>query len=55
MEPRCTDGRADVFDGAVVALAMFILSLFHPGVLLRGPDKLQSDVDGAKEQNYPNP
>jgi len=34
----------DVFDGAMIVLAMLTLSLFHPGVLLPGPDKLADDV-----------
>jgi len=38
-----------MFDGAMVALAMFVLSLFHPGVLLRGPDKLEADMDDVKD------
>ena len=38
-----------MFDGAMVLLAMFVLSLFHPGVLLRGPNKLEADVDEVKD------
>jgi hypothetical protein len=57
VEPKGADGSADVFDGAMVALAMFMLSLSHPGVLLHGPDKLESesDVDHVKEQDSPSP
>jgi hypothetical protein len=35
------DNQAGAFDGGMIVLAMFTLSLFHPGVLLRGPDKLE--------------
>jgi len=34
-----------MFDGAMIVLAMFVLSLLHPGVLLRGPDRLEADTD----------
>jgi hypothetical protein len=56
VELKGADGQADVFDGAMVALAMFtMLTRFHPGVLLYGPDKLESDVDYMKVQDFPIP
>jgi hypothetical protein len=39
---RNTDNQTGVFDGGIVVLAMFTLSLFHPGMLLRGPDELKA-------------
>jgi hypothetical protein len=42
-----------MFDGAMVFLAMFVLSLLHPGVLLRGPDKLEADIDDSEEVKEP--
>ena len=47
-----------MFDGAMVALAMFVLNLFHPGVLLRGPDKLEgieADMDEVKDPARQSP
>jgi hypothetical protein len=38
-----------VFDGTMVALAIFTLNLFHPGMLLRGPDILNTDIDEVEE------
>ena len=29
---------ADVFDGIMIVLAMYILNIFHPGIYLRGED-----------------
>jgi len=45
----------DVFDGAMVVLAMFTLSLFHPGVLLPGPDKLEADTGEVREKDPQSP
>jgi len=39
----------NVFDGTMVALAIFTLNLFHPGMLLRGPDILNTDIDEVEE------
>ena len=36
------DGQIGAFDSGMVVLAMLTLSLFHPGVLLRGPDDLKA-------------
>jgi hypothetical protein len=44
-----------VFDGAMVVLAMFMLTLFHPGVLLPGPDKIEADTDEAREKGLQGP
>ena len=41
---RDTQSETDVFDGATVFLALFMLNVFHPGVLLRGQDKLEPDI-----------
>jgi len=40
-----------VFDGSMVALAIFTLNLFHPGMLLRGPDILntEDEVEDVQE------
>jgi hypothetical protein len=40
--------KTDVFDAGAIALAMITLSVFHPGALLRGPDKLEESIDEAK-------
>jgi hypothetical protein len=37
-----------VFDGAMIVLAMYTVNLFHPGVLLLGPDKLEADAEEQK-------
>jgi len=39
----------NVFDGSMIALAIFTLNLFHPGMLLRGPDILNTDIDGVED------
>ena len=45
-----------MFDGAMILLAMFVLSLLHPGVLLRGPDRLEADTnDDVKEPATQSP
>jgi len=44
-----------VFDGAMIVLAMFTLSLFHPGVLLPGPDKLEADTGEVREKDPQSP
>jgi hypothetical protein len=45
-----------MFDGAMILLAMFVLNLLHPGVLLRGPDKLEADIDDSEDvKNPPTP
>lgn len=44
-----------MFDGAMVVLAMLTLSLFHPGVLLPGPDKLEADTDEVREKGPQTP
>ncbi|KAI0255331.1 RTA1 like protein-domain-containing protein [Lactifluus subvellereus] len=42
----------NVFDGAMVVLAMFTLNVFHPGVLLCGlDDELGMDIHEQKDQN----
>jgi hypothetical protein len=41
---RDTESETDVFEGATVFLAIFTLNVFHPGVLLRGRDKLEPDI-----------
>ena len=41
---RDTESETDVFDGATVFLAIFTLNVFHPGVLLRGQDKLEPGI-----------
>ncbi|KAI0263773.1 RTA1 like protein-domain-containing protein [Gloeopeniophorella convolvens] len=33
----------NVFDGTMIVLAMWTLNIFHPGILLRGPNNLPSD------------
>jgi len=43
LEHRNTEGKTDAFDGGTVTLAIFTLNVFHPGVLLRGEDKLEPD------------
>jgi len=45
----------DVFDGAMILLAMLMLSLFHPGVLLPGPDKLEADTDEVRDKGTQSP
>jgi len=47
---RDTDGETDAFDGATVALAIFTLNVFHPGVLLRGQDKLEPNFSKVSSQ-----
>jgi len=37
----------------MIFLAMFVLSLLHPGVLLRGPDKIETDLDDSEEVKNP--
>ena len=44
LSQRDTESETDVFDGATVFLAIFTLNVFHPGVLLRGQDKLEPDI-----------
>jgi hypothetical protein len=44
-----------MFDGAMIVLSMFVLNLFHPGVLLPGPDRLESDVDDVKDPAAQSP
>ena len=39
----------------MIVLAMFTLSLFHPGVLLPGPDRLEADSDGVTEKGKQSP
>jgi len=41
-----------MFDGAMIFLAMFVLSLLHPGVLLRGPDKIETDLPGVDSRRH---
>jgi len=38
-----TGDYADVFDGAMIVLAMYTLNIFHPGIFLRD-----------EKQNYPS-
>ena len=33
----------------MIALAMFTLNLFHPGVLLRGPENIKSNFGKAED------
>lgn len=42
--------KLDVFDGAMVVLAIFTLNVCHPGVLLQGPDMLEADTDETKDR-----
>jgi len=41
LESYCiiTDNVADVFDGAMIVLAMYTLNIFHPGFFLQLPDE----------------
>ena len=39
-----TESKTDAFDGSTIFLAIFTLNVFHPGVLLRGQDKLEPDI-----------
>jgi hypothetical protein len=38
-----------VFDGSMIVLAIFTLNLFHPGMLLRGPDILNTDINEVED------
>ena len=51
-DQRVDENQTDVFDGAMVVSAMFALNLFHPGVLLREPDKNKADF--GKMEDYEN-
>jgi len=42
--------KTDVFDAGAIALAMITLSVFHPGALLPGPDKLAKSIYEMKDQ-----
>ena len=42
--------KTDVFDAGAVALAMITLSVFHPGALLPGPDKVEASIDEMEDQ-----
>ena len=44
-----------MFDGAMIVLAMLTHSLFHPGVLLPGPDKLEADTDEVRDKDTQSP
>jgi len=44
-----------MFDGAMVVLSMFALNLFHPGVLLPRPDRLEADLDDVKDPATQSP
>ena len=39
---------ADVFDGAMIVLAMYTLNLFHPGIYLRGEDHPSQTSSGSE-------
>jgi len=39
----------------MISLAMLMLGLFHPGVLLPGPDKLEADFDEVRGKGTQTP
>ena len=51
-DQRVDENQTDVFDGAMVVSAMFALNLFHPGVLLREPDKNKADFGKMEDYEY---
>ena len=40
--------NADSFDGAMIVLATFTLNILHPGVLLRGYDRVEAETSEEK-------
>jgi hypothetical protein len=36
--------KTDVFDAGAIALALATLVVFHPGVLLPGPDEVEKSI-----------
>ena len=47
--------HVDVFDGAMIVLAMYTLNLFHPGIYLRGEDyPSQTDSEGTVMEGRQN-
>jgi len=47
---------ADVFDGAMIVLAMYALNLFHPGMYLQGEDyPSQSSSESMVMEDHPKP
>ena len=50
--PRHTviiDDLSDVFDGAMITLAMLVLNVFHPGIYLQDPDHSTPSRTGLEE------